>query len=254
MAYEYGQYDWSTFRPMIDVNTHGEKSGGHYQGAREVERAWAKGEEGWEKWLREKMPKAPDRWGEDQYNPNESTKTWYTNQLQDLANWRNQQAALANQKKVEGVSNLGSEWDTRFADYNRQQDQRFSNFTSGNDQRWSDAMADWNIEKTYNIGGENLTTGQAFQRFLDQGQSNKQSLADMSAAWQGSVAGLNKQMGGLHDSLQQQFAQQSAMNQGSTQQAQGVQGSSRTYQPYRSWGSTGSGFNRKGLRITNLNI
>ena len=255
MAYEYGQYDFSTFKPLTDIKTHKENSGGPYIGPSHVERAWAGGEQKWEEFLLDWRGKAKSQ-GNENYKGGRgssgyNTDAWYAGQLQDLANWRNQQAA---QKSQKGLDQMYSQWDTKFADYNRQQDQRFSDFTSGNDQRWSDAMADWNIEKTYNIGGENLTTGQAFQRFLDQGQSNKQSLADMSAAWQGSVAGLNKQMGGLHDSLQQQFAQQSAMNQGSTQQAQGVQGSSRTYQPYRGWGSTGSGFNRKGLRITNLNI
>ena len=252
MAYEAGQYDWSTYKPNIDITTHNEGSGGRYLGPSRVQREWAKGEASWEAWLRSELAKAPERYGEDRYNPGKSTKSWYSDQLASLASWRNQQAALANQRETAKYSNLGAQWDAKFADYNRRQDQRFSDFTSGNDQRWSDAMADWNIEKTYDIGGQQMTTGQPFQRFLQQGQDTRQSLADMNAAWEGSVAGFNKQMGGLHDSLQQQFAQQNAMNQRSS--TQNAQPTTPRYQPYRGWSGYGQGFNRKGLRITNLNI
>ena len=257
MASLYEGMDWSTFKPLEGPGSW-KKSGRAAEAWRDGGPAWQAfrgGPDSWEAFLRQRMSEAyEDQSDHSSDSVAGSYKPWYRDQLSDLENWRNSQRNLINQQRQS--SNM-SDWDTRFADYNRQQDQRFADFASGSDQRWADAMKQWNIEKTYDIGGTQMSTGQAYQHFLDSQRSTRGSISDLSSAWESSVQGLNNQIGGVHESLQRQFAAQNAMNQGgspATTQAQGAEGSMKGYRPYRGYSGTGAGFNRKGLRITNLNV
>ena len=244
-------YDFSTFKPLTDIKTHKENSPGAYIGPSQVERAWHGGEQKWEQFLLDWRRTAKDQ-GNENYKGGRSggynTDEWYANQLADLYNWRHRQAF---QKSQTGFDQMYSQWDARFADYNRRNEQRFADFTSGNDQRWTDAMADWNIEKTYNVGGQQMSTGDAFQHFIDQYGTNRQSISENRANLAAARGDWSKQLGGLHDSLQQQFAAQARLNQG------GKTGNAtpwKDYQPSGGYSGYKPGFNRDGMRITNLNV
>ena len=257
MASYYAGMDWSTFEPLTSPDAWRQSGRGveAQEGRGKAWKAFEGGPDVWEAWLKGRLADAYEDSGEHGAGARPGMyKPWYRSQLRDLEDWKNKQAAILDRQRG---TDAASQWEARFNQYNQQQDKRFSDFTSGNDQRWSDAMKQWNIEKTYNIGGQDMTTGQAFQHFLDSQSTTRGSIADMSSAWQSSVQGLNKQIGGVHESLQQQFAAQNAINQGygpAPTQAQGVQSTMKGYRPYRGYSGTGAGFNRKGLRITNLNV
>ena len=251
MAYEYGQYDFSTFKPLTDISTHVE-TGGAYLGPKKVEREWAKGEQAWESWLKSEMGKAPERYGEDQYNPNKTTKTWYRDQLDDYSRWRNEQQAKSSREQA------GDQWNQWASQYENQMQSKWNEMSG----RFDTAFSEMQQPKYYDIGGQHMTAEQAMNQFYKSGQRRdadfQQTISGMSQDWQrqfdDSRRGVTGQIQDLSKGWQRQFDDATYW---ANQQRRGVQGAAtiRGLGNFRQGGSgLRGGMNREGMRITNLNV
>lgn len=107
--------DWSTFQPITNIGTHSEGSRGAYIGPSQAQRAWDKGEQGWEAWLREGLSKASTQ------RVTGSPASWYENQLLDLESWKRSQDTLVASSQIEqlqgSISELTANWETEKAGF-----------------------------------------------------------------------------------------------------------------------------------------